>query len=132
MEKKKLKSANKKTGLLTALVANAAGEIFELDGYAAVGMAGTTQRPLTLKNTCSMPFGSELMYLPDRRPVLFNLHSGHIETVTENPYAPGQPLFPVSVFKRCPFFPMAPWDGTGANFDPPLLASTAKNDRTCG
>ena len=98
VEKKKLKSANKKTGLLTALVANAAGEIFELDGYAAVGMAGTTQRPLTLKNTCSMPFGSELMYLPDRRPVLFNLHSGHIETVTENPYASGQPLFPVSVF----------------------------------
>ena len=45
-----------------------------------------------------MPFGSELMYLPDRRPVLFNLDSGRIETVTENPYAPGQPLFPVAVF----------------------------------
>ncbi len=98
MKKKKLKSANKKTDLLTALVANAAGEIFELDGFAAVGMAGKAQIPLTLKNTCSMPFGSELMYLPDRRPVLFNLHSGQIEAVTENPYAPGQPLFPVSVF----------------------------------
>jgi pyruvate-formate lyase-activating enzyme len=45
-----------------------------------------------------MPFGSELMYLPDRRPVLFNLHSGRIETVAENPYVPGQPLFPVTVF----------------------------------
>jgi pyruvate-formate lyase-activating enzyme len=84
--------------LLTALVANAAGEIFELDGYAAVGMAGTTQIPLSLKNTRIMPFGSELMYLPDRRPVLFNLHSGRIETVTENPYAPGQQLFPVTAF----------------------------------
>ena len=84
--------------MLTALVANAAGEIFELDGYAAVGMAGTMQTPLNLKNTRSMPFGSELMYLPDRRPVLFNLHSGRIETVTENPYAPGQPLFPVTAF----------------------------------
>jgi pyruvate-formate lyase-activating enzyme len=98
VKKKKLKSANQKTDLLTALVANTAGEIFELDGYAAVGMAGTTQIPLTLKNTRSMPFGSELMYLPDRRPVLFNLHSGRIETVTENPYAPGQPLFPVTAF----------------------------------
>jgi pyruvate-formate lyase-activating enzyme len=26
------------------------------------------------------------------------LHSGRIETVTENPYAPGQPLFPVTAF----------------------------------
>jgi hypothetical protein len=94
----RLKSTKKKTGLLTALVANAAGEIFELDGYAAVGMAGTTQIPLTLKNTRSMPFGSELMYLPDRRPVLFNRGSGRIETVTENPYAAGQPLFPVTAF----------------------------------
>jgi pyruvate-formate lyase-activating enzyme len=87
-----------KKDLLTALVANAAGEIFELESYAAVGMAGITQVPLTLKNTRSMPFGSELMYLPDRRPVLFDLHSGRIETVTENPYAPGQPLFPVTAF----------------------------------
>jgi pyruvate-formate lyase-activating enzyme len=98
VKKKKLKSANQKTDLLTALVANTAGEIYELDGYAAVGMAGATQIPLTLKNTRSMPFGSELMYLPDRRPVLFNLHSGRIETVAENPYAPGQPLFPVTAF----------------------------------
>ncbi|MGD9077850.1 MAG: radical SAM protein [Desulfobacterales bacterium] len=93
-----LKSTKTKTDMLTALVANTAGEIFELDGYAAVGMTGITQIPLTLKNTRSMPFAGELMYLPDRRPVLFNLHSGRIETVNENPYATGQPLFPVAVF----------------------------------
>ena len=98
MKKLGLKSAKIKTTLVTALVANAGGEIFELDGYAAVGMAGATQIPLTLKNTRNMPFGSELMYLPERRPVLFNLHSGRIETVSENPYAPGQPLFPVTAF----------------------------------
>ena len=98
VKKKKLKPANMNTDLLTALVANAAGEIFELDGYAAVGMAGTKQIPLTLKNTCSMPFGSELMYLPDRWPLLFNRGSGRIETITQNPYAPGQPLFPVTAF----------------------------------
>ena len=51
MKKKKFKSDNKKTGLLTALVANANGEIFELEGYAALGMAGDTQIPLTLENT---------------------------------------------------------------------------------
>ena len=93
-----LKPPKIKTGLMTALVANAAGEIFELDGYAAVGMAGEARVPLTLKNTRDMPSGSELMYLPDRRPVLFNLHSGRIETVEENPYTPGQPLFPVTAF----------------------------------
>ena len=93
-----LKPSKPKTGLMTALVANAAGEIFELDGFAAVGMAGATQIPLTLKNTREMPPGSELMYLPDRRPVLFNLHSGRIETLDENPYAPGQSLFPVTAF----------------------------------
>jgi pyruvate-formate lyase-activating enzyme len=87
-----------KTDLLTALVANTAGEIFELEGYAAVGMAGATQKPLSLENTRNMPFGSELMFLPDRRPVLFNQRAGRIETVSENPYAPGQPLFPVAAF----------------------------------
>ena len=35
------KPAKAKEVLLTALVANGAGEIFELDGYAAVGMAGS-------------------------------------------------------------------------------------------
>ena len=84
--------------LLKALVANTAGEIFELDNYAAVGSGGATPMPLTLNNTRNMPFGSELMYLPERRPVLLNLHSGRIETVNENPYAPGQALFPVTAF----------------------------------
>ena len=98
MKKKKPKSAYKKTDFVTALVANAAGEIFDLEGYAAVGMAGAAQMPLTLENTRNMPSGSELMFLPERRPVLFNQHAGRIETVRENPYAPGQPLFPVTAF----------------------------------
>ena len=87
-----------KTTLLTALVANAAGEIFELENYAAVGANGIIPVPLTLSNTRNMPVGSELMYLPDRRPILLNLKSGQIETVNENPYNAGQPLFPVSAF----------------------------------
>ena len=87
-----------KTDLVTALAANSAGEIFELDGYAAVGMDGTTQAPLTLDHTRNMPFGSELMYLPDRRPILFNTRKNRFETLKEDPYAPGEPLFPVTVF----------------------------------
>ncbi len=50
--------------LLTALVANQAGEIFELDGYAAVGMEGSLMKPLSTKQTRRIPYGSELMLLP--------------------------------------------------------------------
>ena len=35
------KSTKAQDVMLTALVANDAGEIFELNGYAALGMAGT-------------------------------------------------------------------------------------------
>jgi pyruvate-formate lyase-activating enzyme len=93
-----LKADKMKTDLVTALAANSAGEIFELDGYAAVGMDGTIQVPLTLDHTRNMPFGSELMYLPDRRPILFNTRKNRFETLKEDPYAPGEPLFPVTVF----------------------------------
>jgi pyruvate-formate lyase-activating enzyme len=89
---------NTNSELLTALVANADGEIFELDGYAASGMAGDARIPLTLANTCDIPYGSEMMFLPGRRPVLFSQRSGRFETVSENPYLPGQPLFPVTAF----------------------------------
>ena len=66
-------SAKSEKGLLTALVANGDGEIFELDGYAAVGMAGPLLTPLTVDQTRHLPHGSELMYLPDRKPVLLNI-----------------------------------------------------------
>lgn len=91
-------SANQHNHQITALVANQAGEIFELDGYAAVGMAGPSMQSLSLGRTHTMPHGSELMYLPDRRPVVFNLKSQRIETLRENPYAPGEPVFPVAAF----------------------------------
>jgi molybdenum cofactor biosynthesis enzyme MoaA len=92
------KSYHTKTHLLTALVANQAGEIFELDGYAAVGMAGPRLEPLSKEQTCNMPYGSELMYLPDRQPVLLNIKTGRLETLRENPYAPGKNIFPVAAF----------------------------------
>ena len=96
MESKK--AQQEKTPLLTALVANQAGEIFELDGYAAVGMAGPRLEPLPKEQTCNMPYGSELMYLPDRHPVLLNIKTGRLETLREHPYAPGENIFPVAAF----------------------------------
>ena len=84
-----------KTHLLTALAANQAGEIFELDGYAAVGMAGARLEPLSREQTCNMPHGSELMYLPDRNPVLLNIKTGLLETLRENPCT-GKKNFPGS------------------------------------
>ena len=93
-----LKPTKSKTDFITALVANVAGEIFELDGFGALGMEGSTYAPLRTTNTRNLPYGSELMYLPDRRPVLFNPRSGKIETLSHNPYAPDEPLFPVTAF----------------------------------
>ena len=87
-----------KAPLLTALVANQAGEIFELDGYAAVGMAGPRLDTLSKNHTRSMPYGSELMYLPDRQPILLNIKTGRLETLRENPYASGEKIFPVAAF----------------------------------
>lgn len=97
-KQKRNRPRNKTRSLLTAVVANASGEIFELEGYAAVGMDGEALLPLTAEKTQKMPYGSELMFLPDRMPVLQNLSTGKLEAVQENPYAPGSPLFPVAAF----------------------------------
>ena len=92
------KSVNQQNNQITALVANQAGEIFELKGYAAVGMAAPTLQPLSVSQTRKIPHGSELMLLPERKPVVFNLASQKIETLQENPYAPGEAIFPVAAF----------------------------------
>ncbi|UCD33630.1 MAG: radical SAM protein [Desulfobacterales bacterium] len=93
----KKKEKDKKT-LLKAVVANPDGEIFELEGYAAVGMAGDAFVPLTWNETRDMPFGSELMLMPNRQPVLYNLSRHRFEIVTENPVIPGEPVYPVAAF----------------------------------
>lgn len=97
MARKKTKTRNSNP-LVTAVVANARGEIFELEGYAAVGMAGESLAPLTARLITPLPHGGELMFLPDRSPVLLNLETNRIETVSRDPYAPDAPLFPVAAF----------------------------------
>lgn len=83
---------------LTAVVANAQGEIFDLAGYAAVGGSGQHRELLSVRQTCRLPHGSELMLLPDRIPVLYHLGHNRFEQVAENPYAPGEPIYPVAAF----------------------------------
>jgi len=89
---------SEKINLITAVVADKDGKIFELEGYAAVGMAADNFTPLSAGNTVDMPYGGEFMLLPDRSPVLFNLKTEKLETLKENPYAPGEPIFPVAAF----------------------------------
>ncbi|MCP3954754.1 MAG: radical SAM protein [Desulfobacterales bacterium] len=84
--------------IITAVVASAEGEIFELEGYGAVSMAGPALTPLTEDGTIKLPHGSELMLLPDRSPVLWNIAAERYEIIAENPYAPGEALFPVAAF----------------------------------
>jgi pyruvate-formate lyase-activating enzyme len=88
----------KRKKFVTAVVSDKAGEIFDLDGYAAVGMAGSSLVPLTLDETMNMPFGGELMLIPDRKPLLYNIKNHRIESLLENPYSPGEPIFPVAAF----------------------------------
>ncbi len=92
------KNVKTKPKQLTALVANAKGEIFDLAGYGALGSDGPIQAPLSVANTCNLPFGSELMYLPFRMPVVYDLLQNCVVTLAENPYEPGEPIFPVAAF----------------------------------
>ncbi|MFZ1984674.1 MAG: radical SAM protein, partial [Desulfatitalea sp.] len=89
---------NKPSTFITAVVANAAGEIFDLAGYAAVGADGPLQVPLDAAQTQNLPHGSELMFLPDRVPVLYDVGADRIRALPENPYAPGEAIFPVAAF----------------------------------
>ncbi|MDP3285463.1 MAG: radical SAM protein, partial [Desulfobacterales bacterium] len=95
---KKNASDSGQTNLITAVVADKEGGIIELEGYAAVGMAGSSFVPLSTGNTIDMPYGGEFMFLPDRSPLVYNLETNRFETLKENPYSPGEPVFPVAAF----------------------------------
>jgi pyruvate-formate lyase-activating enzyme len=84
--------------MITALAASENGEIFDLEGYGAVGFSGGQPVLLTRVQTIDMPHGSELMMLPDRAPVVYNLAEDRFEILTRNPFAPDEKIFPVAVF----------------------------------
>ncbi len=83
---------------INAVVANEAGEIFELEDYGAVVMHGHTPSLLMRNESVEMPHGSELMMLPGMKPMVFSFDKGVFETLEENPYVPGERIFPVAVF----------------------------------
>lgn len=83
---------------LSAVAADRNGDIFDLPGYAAVSMAAEVRQPLQRSATCALPHGSELMRLPDRKPILYHIESGRFRVLAENPFSPGEPLFPVAAF----------------------------------
>lgn len=80
------------------MVAAENGEIFELEGFGAAGMSGSHPVVLKKQETLPMPYGSELMLLPKRRPIVFNIASQRFEIIEFNPYAPDERIFPVAVF----------------------------------
>ncbi len=80
-----------------AVAANAAGEIMDLEGLSAVGMSGDRLIPLTTANTIHTPFGSELMMLPDRHPIVYDRDADAFVELTQNPYD-GGPVFAVGAF----------------------------------
>jgi len=116
-----MKPEHSKENFVTAVVANSSGEIFDLHGYAAAGMAGAALVPLTLDDTIPMPFGGELMMMPDRTPVLYNIGNRRFEILDENPYAPGELIFPVAAFNSPGFvisYVSAYRENTAAGFLP--------------
>ena len=97
-EMKNRKSSESNRSYLKALVARSNGDVFELEDYAATGMSGERMAVLTADSTRNLPFGSELMMLPDRVPILFHTGKERFEAVAENPLKPGQPVYPVAAF----------------------------------
>nr|WP_300672100.1 radical SAM protein [Desulfoluna sp.] len=80
------------------MVANEKGEIFDLEGYGAVGRCGEVLMPLTVGETLLMPDGGELMRLPDRYALVWNMEEGVVETLSHNPYNPEERIYPVAAF----------------------------------
>jgi pyruvate-formate lyase-activating enzyme len=88
----------KKGKSVTAVVANMDGEIFDLEGFAAVGSLGQSLIVLKESETIPIPYGGELMFLPDRVPILYNMEKGCFEARKEHPDFPGEQILPVAVF----------------------------------
>jgi pyruvate-formate lyase-activating enzyme len=61
-------------------------------------MSGNTPAVLKKDKTIPMPHGSELMMLPQRKPVAYNIANNKFEIIENNPYEFKEKIFPVAVF----------------------------------
>ncbi len=84
--------------LLTPVVANKKGEIFDLKGFGAAAMQGKKPVLLTEKQTIKMSYGSELMMLPGHKPIVFNFDKKKFQVLHKNPYFPNEDVYPVAIF----------------------------------
>lgn len=69
-----------------------------MEDYGAVGMSGNTPFVLKKEKTVPMPHGSELMMMPQRRPIVYNIAKDKFEILEQNPFNPDEKIFPVAVF----------------------------------
>ncbi len=98
MKNRKIKKNKNNETILTPVVANKKGEIFDLQGFGAAAMQGATPVLLTQDHTITMPYGSELMMLPNHRPIVFNFNTEKFQVLKENPYSKGENIYPVAIF----------------------------------
>ncbi len=100
------------------------GEIFELEGYGAAGMSAKDPVVLEKNNTLPMPNGSELMMLPDRRPIVYNIALDRFEIIENNPWEPKEKIFPVAVFNSPGYVNrhFCAYDDTGIDDPLPLFS----------
>ncbi|WP_300458716.1 radical SAM protein [Desulfobacula sp.] len=61
-------------------------------------MSGNTRVVLKKDKTVPLPHGSELMMLPQRKPIVYNIVKDTFETMEQNPFNLKEKLFPVAVF----------------------------------
>ncbi len=94
----KTKIYKNNNAVLAPVVANEKGEIFDIEGFGAVAMQGGNPVLLTRGQTIEMPYGSELMMLPDHKPIVFNFSTEEFQVLDKNPYDPDESIYPVAVF----------------------------------
>lgn len=97
-EMKNRKKNKRDQSLLAPVVANKKGEIFDLQGFGAAAMQGENPVMLTKRQTIKMPYGSELMMLPNHKPIVFNFDTEKFEVLHKNPYFPDEDIYPVAIF----------------------------------
>ena len=99
MKNKKIsRKKNKYQMSLCPVVANKQGEIFELEDYGAAAMTGIKPVLMAYEKTVKMPYGSELMMLPHRKPIVFNFYKQKFEILYKNPHNKNEDIYPVAIF----------------------------------
>ncbi|MEJ2640044.1 MAG: radical SAM protein [Desulfosarcinaceae bacterium] len=63
-----------------------------------MGADGSVLEVLDTEMTQRLPQGSELMFLPDRRPLVFDIGAGRIMRLDDHPHFPGEAVYPVAAF----------------------------------